>query len=84
MIFCRGQAKPESNKNNRSATTVRSWISTDSKPTRAPLVQARAAGFGGGVTNVTPGEKESLPLRFLSLSATQYLPISYILLEFFN
>jgi carbonic anhydrase len=29
------------------------------KPSRAPLVRARLAGFGGGATNVAPGEKKS-------------------------
>ncbi len=42
------------------------------KPTRAPMVQARAAGFGGGPANAGPGEKNSLPrhLKFFNSQMT--------------
>ncbi|HAJ56873.1 MAG TPA: hypothetical protein DCL35_03780 [Candidatus Omnitrophica bacterium] len=41
-----------------------SW---DSKPTRAPLVQARAAGHEGAPTDVGAGEWESHLLHHLNI-----------------
>ena len=41
-------------------------LERDLKPTRAPLVRARAADFGGGSANAEPGEKKSHPLRLIT------------------